>query len=76
LLPKDLDTAVGSGASLLAEAAAQRGRKLETALPELQPSAAALAEIALKSGETVSTLRPLYLRPPDARPQADAVARR
>jgi tRNA threonylcarbamoyl adenosine modification protein YeaZ len=76
LLPKDLDTAVGSGASLLADAAAQRGRKLETALPELQPSAAALAEIALKSGETVSTLRPLYLRPPDARPQADAVARR
>jgi len=36
----------------------------------------ALAEIALESGETVSVLRPLYLRPPDARPQATAVARR
>jgi tRNA threonylcarbamoyladenosine biosynthesis protein TsaB len=76
LLPNELRTAVGSGGSLLAEAAARAGRKLEATLPELQPSAAALAEIALESGETVSTLRPLYLRPPDARPQAEAVARR
>ena len=57
-------------------AAAQRGRKVQTASPQLQPSAASLAEIALESGETVSVLRPLYLRPPDARPQATAVARR
>jgi tRNA threonylcarbamoyl adenosine modification protein YeaZ len=76
LLPKDLQTAVGSGGSLLVEAAARAGRKLEAALPDLQPTAAALAEIALESGETVPTLRPLYLRPPDARPQAEAVARR
>jgi tRNA threonylcarbamoyladenosine biosynthesis protein TsaB len=75
LLP-DLNTAVGNGATLLAEAAAQRGRKVQTALPQLQPSAASLAEIALESGETVPTLRPLYLRPPDARPQPDAVVRR
>src|SRR5262249_10021380 len=70
LLRKDLRTAVGSGALLFAEAAAQRGRKVQIALPGLQPSAAALAEIALESGETVPILRPLYLRPPDARPQA------
>ena len=76
LLPRALRTAVGSGASLLAEAASQRGRKVQTALPELQPNAASLAEIALESGETVPTLRPLYLRPSDARPQPDAVARR
>jgi len=76
LLPRTLRTAVGSGASLLFEAAAQHGRKVQTALPELQPSAASLAEIALESGETVPTLRPLYLRPSDARPQPDAVARR
>jgi tRNA threonylcarbamoyladenosine biosynthesis protein TsaB len=76
LLPKDLQTAVGSGGSLLVEGAARAGRKLEAALPDLQPTAAALAEIALESGETVPTLRPLYLRPPDARPQAEAVARR
>jgi tRNA threonylcarbamoyladenosine biosynthesis protein TsaB len=76
VLPKDLRIVAGNGALLLAEAAVQRGRKLEAILPELQPSAAALAEIALESGETVPTLRPLYLRPPDARPQAEAVARR
>jgi tRNA threonylcarbamoyladenosine biosynthesis protein TsaB len=76
LLPKDLLTVVGSGSPLLAEAAAVRGRQLQALLPELQPSASALAEIALESGETVSVLRPLYLRPPDARPQATAVARR
>ncbi len=68
--------AVGSGASLLADASALQGRRIETALPELQPSAAALAEIALEAGETHRTLRPLYLRPPDARPQAPGVLRR
>jgi len=76
LLPADLGMAVGSGASLLADASALQGRRIETALPELQPSAAALAEIALEAGETHRTLRPLYLRPPDARPQAPGVLRR
>jgi tRNA threonylcarbamoyladenosine biosynthesis protein TsaB len=76
LLPSDLNSVLGSGATLLAGAGARRGRKLQAALPELQPSAAALAEIAFESGETVPMLRPLYLRPPDARPQAQAVARR
>jgi tRNA threonylcarbamoyladenosine biosynthesis protein TsaB len=76
LLPNDLGVAVGSGAGLLAEAAAKNGRRIEAKLPELQPSAAALAGIALASGESTSVLRPLYLRAPDARPQAQAVARR
>jgi tRNA threonylcarbamoyladenosine biosynthesis protein TsaB len=76
LLPGDLDLAVGSGAALLAEAGARAGRPLEAKLPELQPSAAALAEIALEAGETVPVLSPLYLRPPDARPQASMVATR
>ena len=45
--------------------------------PDLQPSAAVLAELALEANETLPTLRPLYLRPPDAKPQASmAVARR
>ena len=36
-----------------------------------------LAELALEANETLATLRPLYLRPPDAKPQASmAVARR
>ena len=76
LLPGGLCFAVGSGAALLAEAAAQRGRIVDAILPELQPSAAALAEIADASDETHPTLRPLYLRPPDAKPQAQAVLRR
>ncbi len=75
-LPATLRIAVGNGAQALAEAAAARGRAIETMLPTLQPSAAALAEIALASGETTDVLRPLYLRPPDAKPQAPALERR
>jgi tRNA threonylcarbamoyladenosine biosynthesis protein TsaB len=75
-LPRDLQLAVGSGAALLAEACARQARRIEAALPDLQPSAASLAEIALEARKMVATLRPLYLRPPDARPQAPSVARR
>ena len=75
-LPSKLRLAVGSGAGLLAEAAAPAGRVIEARLPELQPSAGALAEIACDSGERAPTLRPIYLRPPDAKPQAQAVLRR
>jgi tRNA threonylcarbamoyladenosine biosynthesis protein TsaB len=73
LLPGKLRIAVGSGAGLLAEAGARQGRVVEARLPELQPSAGALAEIVFESDETMQTLRPLYLRPPDAKPQAQAV---
>jgi tRNA threonylcarbamoyladenosine biosynthesis protein TsaB len=75
LVPRDLSLAIGSGATLLAECAEQ-GRRIETALPDLQPSAASLAKIALEARATVPVLRPLYLRPPDARPQQPSVARR
>jgi tRNA threonylcarbamoyladenosine biosynthesis protein TsaB len=74
LLPGSVLLAVGSGAVLLAEAGAEARRPLEARLPELQPSAAALAAIALEARETVPVLCPLYLRPPDARPQAQMVA--
>ena len=76
LLPESLHLAVGNGAQFLADAAAGQNRALEPALGALQPNAAALAEIALESGETCANLRPLYLRPPDAKPQATAVGRR
>jgi tRNA threonylcarbamoyladenosine biosynthesis protein TsaB len=75
LLPPGLRVVVGNGAVLLAEAAAKQSRNVDVALPALQPLAAALAGIALESGETTATLRPLYLRPPDAKPQAQAVER-
>jgi tRNA threonylcarbamoyladenosine biosynthesis protein TsaB len=77
LLPDDLAIAVGSGAERLAEAALKHGRRIDAKLLDLQPNAAALAELALEAEETLPTLRPLYLRPPDAKPQAAAlVARR
>ena len=75
-LPLELRLAVGSGAVLLADAGARLGRPIEAKLPELQPSAAALARIAFASGETTPVLRPLYLRPPDAKPQAQTLAAR
>jgi tRNA threonylcarbamoyl adenosine modification protein YeaZ len=77
LLPAELATAVGNGAAHLAEVAMLRGRAVDAKLPDLQPNASALAELALEADETLPTLRPLYLRPPDAKPQAaGAVARR
>jgi tRNA threonylcarbamoyladenosine biosynthesis protein TsaB len=70
-------TAIGSGAAFLAEAASRRGIRIEPRLLDLEPDATALAEIAAESSETVTVLRPLYLRPPDARPQTQAeLARR
>jgi len=73
-LPGSVHLAAGSGGTLVAEAAARRGLSVVAGLPELQPSAAALAVIACESGETSPTLRPLYLRPPDAKPQTQTVA--
>jgi tRNA threonylcarbamoyladenosine biosynthesis protein TsaB len=70
----DCRLAVGSGAVLLAEAAARLGRPIDVRLPALQPSAEALAMIASESGETSPILRPLYLRPPDAKPQVPTLA--
>jgi len=77
LLPDALRAVCGSGAPLLAEAAAGQGIQIEAALPDLEPDAIELAALAEDSGETVTALRPLYLRPPDAKPQVQAaVARR
>ena len=76
MLPKNLALAVGSGAGALAESASARGLSVGATLETLQPSAAALAEIAHERGETCEVLRPLYLRPPDAKPQAPTLERR
>ena len=75
ILPDGLLLAVGSGAQIMAEAAAGQNRKIEPARATLQPNALALAEIVLETGETTANLRPLYLRPPDAKPQATAIGR-
>ena len=73
--PEGVALTVGSGAGLLAEAAAAQGRALHITLESLQPDAVALAEIAFERGETCAVLRPLYLRPPDAKPQAPVLER-
>jgi tRNA threonylcarbamoyladenosine biosynthesis protein TsaB len=66
----------GSGAEAVA-ASARRNRGNATAcLPNLLPEATALARIAAGLAVTDTPLQPLYLRAPDAKPQADkAVAR-
>lgn len=61
---------VGSGAELVARALRAAGREGEAALVDLQPDARALAAIAADLMPD-PTLRPLYLRPPDVKPQGD-----
>jgi len=67
---------VGSAASAVAEAAIASGRPAEASLPDLLPDAVALAHIAAAGAPSDEPLVPLYLRPPDARPQeGKAIAR-
>jgi tRNA threonylcarbamoyladenosine biosynthesis protein TsaB len=61
---------VGSGAVLVAQALAACGKEAETMLLDLLPSARALALLATELAPT-RPVRPLYLKPPDAKPPAD-----
>ena len=65
--------AVGSGAALLAEAGQRIGRQITAALPRLQANACYLASAVAASnlvhGSVPIPIRPLYMRPPDAKPQ-------
>jgi tRNA threonylcarbamoyladenosine biosynthesis protein TsaB len=63
-------TVVGSGAAAVAAAIVAAGGKAEARLPDLQPHAHSLAQLAAAL-TPVSPLRPLYLRPPDVKPQSD-----
>lgn len=60
---------VGSGARAVAAAAARHGRPAEARLDALNPDAGTLARIA-PALPVRKPVVPLYLRPPDARPQA------
>jgi len=67
---RDGAVVVGSGASAVAAAARSRGTEAEALLPDLQPHARTLAEIA--SGlAPVAPVKPLYLRAPDAKPSGE-----
>jgi hypothetical protein len=61
---------VGSGAVAVVEAVRALGGVAEAALPDLQPNAGSLALMA-PALTPASPLMPLYLRPPDVRPQDD-----
>lgn len=64
--------AVGAGARAIAEAVRRAGREVRVALEALQPDARfALAVHAGHGDKAALPIRPLYLRPPDAKPQGD-----
>lgn len=71
-LPQAPVVAAGSGARLLADAAERGHARVRVVLSDLQPDAAALAEIAASREPAVDPVRPLYVRPPDAKPQSGA----
>jgi tRNA threonylcarbamoyladenosine biosynthesis protein TsaB len=60
---------VGSGAAAVAAAAARGGRQATARLPDLLPHSTALAALAVDLAPGDSPIAPLYLRPPDAKPQ-------
>ncbi|MGJ0557688.1 tRNA (adenosine(37)-N6)-threonylcarbamoyltransferase complex dimerization subunit type 1 TsaB [Methylocystis sp.] len=67
---------VGSGAAAVAAAAQSMGRAARAELAALLPDACALAAMAPAIAPSEGALGPLYLRPPDAKPQAGkAIAR-
>jgi tRNA threonylcarbamoyladenosine biosynthesis protein TsaB len=59
---------VGTGALAVATLVKERGGDAEPRFPDLQPHARNLALLAARL-TPVAPVRPLYLRPPDARPQ-------
>jgi tRNA threonylcarbamoyladenosine biosynthesis protein TsaB len=61
---------VGSGGDLVAAAVRVAGGQVEATLADLQPDARALALLAADLAPA-TPLRPLDLRPPDVKPQAD-----
>lgn len=68
MLPERPLLCVGSGGQMVAEAALQSGRVVEANFVSLQPDARYLARLASQLPER-KPLVPLYLRPPDAKPQ-------
>lgn len=67
---------VGSGAAAVAVIARGHGRAATALLPDLLPDATAVAQLAARLPCCDTTVAPLYLRPPDAKPQdGKAVAR-
>jgi tRNA threonylcarbamoyladenosine biosynthesis protein TsaB len=69
ILSGELDLVIGSGAAAVADAARRDGRHLRAARHDLLPDAQDLARLALSRPLEQAPPAPLYLRPPDAKPQ-------
>jgi len=65
---------VGTGAQAVAGLAKEAGGNAEARFPDLQPHAGKLARLAPRLAP-IAPVRPLYLRPPDARAQVAPLAR-
>lgn len=66
----DVDVvAVGSAAPMLAQAASAKGHHVRVAAERLEPDARDLAHLAFTL-QPLSVVKPLYIRPPDAKPPA------
>lgn len=63
-------TIVGTGAAEVLGQALHSGRTINSGLPLLQPHAASLCAMALSLTPVRGAVTPLYLRPPDAKPQS------
>lgn len=63
-------TVVGSGARVVADAIVAAGGRADASLLDLQPHARSLALLA-EHLEPAAPVQPLYLRPPDVKPQSD-----
>ncbi len=59
----------GSGARMAAEVASRAGRTARIIAPDLQPDISHALAAASQTTSNSKALRPLYLRPPDAKPQ-------
>lgn len=70
-LLENVGMVVGSGAAAIALEAAPRGRELRAGFADLLPEARDLAAIAMNRAPGHRRVAPLYLRAPDAKPQAD-----
>lgn len=69
LVPAGAVAVAGSGATLLAQHIDRSRTDAIFLFPELQPNAACLLSLAYDAPANESPVRPLYLRPPDAKPQ-------
>lgn len=75
-LPHSVSAAFGTGADVLAGAAHEAGRSLKVLGRDTAPCAASVARLGL-AAEPGAPPAPLYLRPPDAKPQhAKSIRRR